>query len=176
MNNINASLFIIMVPLLVIKILRCRRQKDWQRVRTLKVPLSVVRGTHNGRHILTRIWSIQVGLVTWFIQLHLDWSRSRIGNSRMVASRLYGSPWLQVAIWLTTVDSHRKFFTLTWPTKVSCTWRLLLLFRWVCTSGSSSDLENTDRLAAEILEKIIAEGGKAWALLLLRYSFLVLDR
>merc|ERR1712079_417268 len=31
-------------------------------------------------------------------------------------------------------------------------------FRWVCTSGKAEDLEMTDRLAQEVLEKIISEG------------------
>jgi len=31
-------------------------------------------------------------------------------------------------------------------------------FRWVCTSGRAEDLEMTDRLAQEVLEKIISEG------------------
>merc|ERR1719186_2499450 len=31
-------------------------------------------------------------------------------------------------------------------------------FRWVCTSGRAEDLEMTDRLAQEVLEKIVADG------------------
>ena len=30
-------------------------------------------------------------------------------------------------------------------------------FRWVCTSGNEKDLETTDRIAAEVLEKMLAE-------------------
>jgi len=31
-------------------------------------------------------------------------------------------------------------------------------FRWICTSGLESDLEASDRIAAEILQEIVAEG------------------
>lgn len=33
-------------------------------------------------------------------------------------------------------------------------------FRWVCTSGLCTDLETTDRIAADILEEMISQGSK----------------
>lgn len=35
----------------------------------------------------------------------------------------------------------------------------MLLRRWVCTSALQSDLEKTDKIAADVLEHIVAQGG-----------------
>lgn len=34
-------------------------------------------------------------------------------------------------------------------------------FRWVCTSGSSEDLEETDKIAKEVLEDLIKSDGSS---------------